>query len=68
MFEKLSLSGKTLTHIVNSPWNDDICVLLGLGENKVTVLKGGLLTELHWKIGDYQSSYLQASKIPQKQA
>lgn len=31
-------SEKSLTHIVNSPWNDDICILLSLEEKYIFIV------------------------------
>ena len=80
--EKHLLSHRTLTHVVNSPWNDDIYILLCLRE-KTNVFRYKrwvgkkahnravlvcLINQLVVNYFNCRSSYLQANKTLQKQA
>lgn len=52
-----------LTHIVNTSWNNDICILFSLGKKNVIMVESlGF-----WQIKE-QTSYVQVNRIPQKQA
>lgn len=43
---------QTLTHVVNSPWNDDICILLCLRQKQMSLEIRTVLDRFrHWKIG-----------------